>query len=192
MSHENCTLLTTKNCTYLGKGPTRVLGTFPLLVGTPVLIRAPGRDPERTIITWPPWRGHDSSSDTVARCRTRPNSCAALPSHGGQGNLGRITGRVESSPLGPLRSDPFDTTWPRVVLWLEAELIRIAKALFDRPRREHSGILVSSNCRRWGVKSRTSAGSRAACRLILADPFDRDADQAVARDDDAIRSTARS
>ena len=38
------------------------------------------------------------------------------------------------------RQDPFETTWPRVVEWLEAEPHRTAKELFDRLRREHPGM----------------------------------------------------
>ena len=37
------------------------------------------------------------------------------------------------------RKDPFETTWPRVVEWLEAEPHRTAKELFGRLRREHPG-----------------------------------------------------
>ena len=37
------------------------------------------------------------------------------------------------------RRDPFETTWPRVVQWLEAEPHRTAKELFERLRREHPG-----------------------------------------------------
>ena len=37
------------------------------------------------------------------------------------------------------RRDPFETTWPRIVTWLETEPERTAKELFDRLRAEHPG-----------------------------------------------------
>ena len=40
------------------------------------------------------------------------------------------------------RRDPFETTWPRVVQWLEAEPHRTAKELFERLRREHPGMFA--------------------------------------------------
>ena len=45
------------------------------------------------------------------------------------------------------RRDPFETTWPRVVDWLEAEPHRTAKELFDRLRREHPGMFPPGQLR---------------------------------------------
>ena len=45
------------------------------------------------------------------------------------------------------RQDPFETTWPRVVEWLEAEPHRTAKELFDRLRREHPGMFLPGQFR---------------------------------------------
>ena len=40
------------------------------------------------------------------------------------------------------RQDPFETTWPRVVEWLQAEPHRTAKELFDRLRGERPGMFL--------------------------------------------------
>ena len=45
------------------------------------------------------------------------------------------------------RRDPFETTWPRVVQWLEAEPHRTAKELYERLRREHPGMFVPGQLR---------------------------------------------
>ena len=88
------------------------------------------------------------------------------------------------------RRDPFETTWPRVVQWLEAEPDRTAKELFDRLRREPPGMFVPSQLRT--LQRRVKDWRRLEVRrLILADPLDRDAGPEVARKI-SIRSTARS
>ena len=82
------------------------------------------------------------------------------------------------------RRDPFETTWPRVVQWLEAEPDRTAKELFDRLRREHPGAFVPGQLRT--LQRRVKDWRRLeARRLILADPIDHDADPDTARDDSA-------
>ena len=50
------------------------------------------------------------------------------------------------------REDPFETTWPRVVEWLEAEPDRTAKELFDRLRREHPGMFLPGQLRAAGSR----------------------------------------
>ncbi len=68
------------------------------------------------------------------------------------------------------RHDPFETTWPRVVQWLEAEPQRTAKELFGRLRREHPGLFVPGQLRT--LQRRVKDWRRLeARRLILADPM---------------------
>ena len=45
------------------------------------------------------------------------------------------------------RIDPFETTWPRVVTWLETEPERTAQELFDRLRRERPGAFPPGQVR---------------------------------------------
>ena len=68
------------------------------------------------------------------------------------------------------RRDPFETTWPRVVEWLEVEPHRTAKELFDRLRREHPGTLLPGQLRT--LQRRVRDWRRlAARRLVFADPI---------------------
>ncbi len=68
------------------------------------------------------------------------------------------------------RQDPFETTWPRVVEWLEAEPHRTAKELFDRLRREHPGMFLPGQLRT--LQRRVKDWRRlAARRLVFADPI---------------------
>ena len=68
------------------------------------------------------------------------------------------------------RRDPFETTWPRVVEWLEAEPHRTAKELFDRLRREHPGMFPPGQLRT--LQRRVKDWRRlAARRLVFADPI---------------------
>ena len=68
------------------------------------------------------------------------------------------------------RRDPFESTWPRVVEWLEAEPHRTAKELFDRLRREHPEMFPPGQL--WTLQRRVRDWRRlAARRLILADPI---------------------
>ena len=80
------------------------------------------------------------------------------------------------------RRDPFETTWPRVVQWLEAEPDRTAKELFDRLRREHPGMFVPGQLRT--LQRRVKDWRRLeARRLMLTEPLERDANPKEARDD---------
>ena len=45
------------------------------------------------------------------------------------------------------RQDPFETSWPRIVQWLETEPHRTAKELFDRLRREQPGVFLPGQLR---------------------------------------------
>ena len=68
------------------------------------------------------------------------------------------------------RKDPFETTWPRVVEWLEAEPHRTAKELFGRLRREHPGMFLPGQLRT--LQRRVKDWRRlAARRLVFADPI---------------------
>ena len=68
------------------------------------------------------------------------------------------------------RQDPFETTWPRVVEWLEAEPHRTAKELFDRLRREHPDMFLPGQLRT--LQRRVKDWRRlAARRLVFADPI---------------------
>ena len=83
------------------------------------------------------------------------------------------------------RRDPFETVWPRVVQWLEAEPNRSPKELFDRLRREHPGMFVPGQLRT--LQRRVKDWRRLeARRLILADPLSRDVDSDVAVDDSRL------
>ena len=67
------------------------------------------------------------------------------------------------------RRDPFETTWPRVVQWLEAEPHRTAKELFERLRREHPGMFAPGQLRT--LQRRVKDWRRvAARRLLFSDP----------------------
>ncbi len=80
------------------------------------------------------------------------------------------------------RRGPFETTWPRVVQWLEAEPDRTAKELFDRLRRKHPGMFVSGQLRM--LQRRVKDWRRLeARRLMLTEPLERDANPNEARDD---------
>ena len=79
------------------------------------------------------------------------------------------------------RRDPFETTWPRVVQWLEAEPDRAAKELFNRLRREHPGMFVPGQLRT--LQRRVKDWRRLeARRLILTEPQDRDTNPNEPRD----------
>ena len=68
------------------------------------------------------------------------------------------------------RRDPFETTWPRVVEWLEAEPHRSAKELFGRLQREHPGMFLPGQLRT--LQRRVRDWRRlAARRLIFAAPM---------------------
>lgn len=68
------------------------------------------------------------------------------------------------------RKDPFETVWPRVVLWLESEPDRTAKELFDRLRTERPDDFAIGQLRtlQRRVKEWRTLAAR---RLLLADPL---------------------
>ena len=63
------------------------------------------------------------------------------------------------------RQDPFETTWPRIVQWLEAEPHRTAKELFDRLRREQPGAFSPGQLRT--LQRRVRDWRRLAARRLL-------------------------
>lgn len=69
------------------------------------------------------------------------------------------------------RKDPFETVWPRVVLWLEAEPDRTAKGLFARLRGEQPMHFSAGQLRT--LQRRVKEWRRlAARRLLLASPIE--------------------
>ncbi len=67
------------------------------------------------------------------------------------------------------RRDPFETTWPSVVQWLEAEPHRTGKELFERLRRKHPGMFLPGQLRT--LQRRVRDWRRlAARRLLFTDP----------------------
>jgi hypothetical protein len=68
------------------------------------------------------------------------------------------------------RKDPFETTWPRVVTWLESEPDRTAKELFGRLRGECPGDFSGGQLRT--LQRRVTEWRRlAARRLVFAEPI---------------------
>ena len=63
------------------------------------------------------------------------------------------------------RVDPFDSEWPRIVLWLEAEPDRTAKELFERLRVENHGAFVDGQLRT--LQRRIKEWRRAAARRLI-------------------------
>ena len=63
------------------------------------------------------------------------------------------------------RQDPFETSWPRIVQWLETEPHRTAKELFDRLRREQPGVFVPGQLRT--LQRRVRDWRRLAARRLL-------------------------
>ena len=131
--------------------------------------RAVGRDSRGAASPGRLGRGSDGPSDSATRCRPRripAESCS----------------RVARCPGGPThrprkrpprhwrtRRDPLETTWPRVVQWLEAEPHRAAKELFERLQREHPGMFLPGQLRT--PQRRVKDWCRlAARRLLFADP----------------------
>jgi hypothetical protein len=68
------------------------------------------------------------------------------------------------------RPDPFEATWPRVVIWLESEPHRTAKELFARLREEEPGVFTGGQLRT--LQRRVKEWRRlAARRLVFAEPL---------------------
>ena len=83
----------------------------------------------------------------------------------------RPTHRVRQRPPRHWRTrqDPFETSWPRIVQWLETEPHRTAKELFDRLCREQPGVFLPGQLRT--LQRRVRDWRRlAARRLLFADP----------------------
>lgn len=67
------------------------------------------------------------------------------------------------------RKDPFETVWPRVLVWLEAEPDRTAKELFERVRGEYPADFAGGQLRT--LQRRVKEWRRqAARRLVFAEP----------------------
>lgn len=67
------------------------------------------------------------------------------------------------------RTDPFETVWPRVVVWLESEPDRTAKELFERVRDEYPADFSTGQLRT--LQRRVKEWRRlAARRLVFAEP----------------------
>jgi hypothetical protein len=67
------------------------------------------------------------------------------------------------------RKNPFETVWPRVVVWLEAEPDRTAKELFERVRGESPADFTAGQLRT--LQRRVKEWRRqAARRLVFAEP----------------------
>ena len=63
------------------------------------------------------------------------------------------------------RQDPFETSWPRIVQWLETEPHRTAKELFDRLPREQPGVFLPGQLRT--LQRRVRDRRRLAARRLL-------------------------
>lgn len=87
----------------------------------------------------------------------------------------RPTHRSHSTGAKPIRHwrtrrDPFDTVWPRVVTWLEAEPDRTAKELFERLQDQEPATFSAGQLRT--LQRRIKEWRRmAARRLVFADPL---------------------
>ena len=79
----------------------------------------------------------------------------------------RATHRLEPRPARDWRTrrDPFETTWPRVVTWLEAEPDRIGRELFERLQAEQAGVFPDGQLRTF--QRRVKAWRRAAARELV-------------------------
>jgi hypothetical protein len=92
--------------------------------------------------------------------------------HAWQGGEVRPTHRTGPKPPRHwrTRADPFETIWPRVVMWLESEPDRTAKDLFDRLRDERPGEISNGQLRT--LRRRVKEWRRlAARRLVFAEPL---------------------
>ena len=63
------------------------------------------------------------------------------------------------------RKDPFETVWPRVRAWLEAELDRVGNELFARLQAEHPGVFPDGQLRTF--QRRIKAWREAAARQLI-------------------------
>jgi hypothetical protein len=79
----------------------------------------------------------------------------------------RATHRLEPRPARDWRTrkDPFETAWPLVVTWLEAEPDRIGKELFRRLQAEQAGVFPDGQLRTF--QRRVKEWRRAAARELV-------------------------
>jgi hypothetical protein len=63
------------------------------------------------------------------------------------------------------RKDPFETAWPRVVTWLEADPDRIGRELLERLQREQAGVFPDGQLRTF--QRRVKKWRRAAARELV-------------------------
>lgn len=79
----------------------------------------------------------------------------------------RATHRLEPRPARDWRTrkDPFETVWPRVVTWLEAEPDRIGRELFERLQSEQDGVFPDGQLRTF--QRRIKEWRRAAARELV-------------------------
>jgi hypothetical protein len=81
----------------------------------------------------------------------------------------RTTGASKAARHWRTRNDPFETVWPRVLVWLEAEPDRTAKELFERVRDEYPADFTAGQLRT--LQRRVKDWRRlAARRLVFAEP----------------------
>jgi hypothetical protein len=81
----------------------------------------------------------------------------------------RPTGASKPPRHWRTRKDPFESVWPRVLVWLEAEPDRTAKELFDRVRTEYPADFIEGQLRT--LQRRVKEWRRlAARRLVFAEP----------------------
>ncbi len=82
----------------------------------------------------------------------------------------RATHRLEPRPVRDWRTrrDFFETTWPRVVTWLEAEPDRIGRELFERLQSEHTGVFPDGQLRTF--QRRVKEWRHAAARELVFAP----------------------
>ena len=79
----------------------------------------------------------------------------------------RATHRLEPRPARDWRTrkDPFETAWPCVVTWLEAEPDRIGRELFERLQSEQAGVFPDGQLRTF--QRRVKEWRRAAARELV-------------------------
>jgi hypothetical protein len=79
----------------------------------------------------------------------------------------RATHRLEPRPARDWRTrkDPFESSWPRVATWLEAEPDRIEKELFERLQAEETGVYPDGQLRTF--RRRVKEWRRAAARELV-------------------------
>jgi len=79
----------------------------------------------------------------------------------------RATHRLAPRPARDWRTrkDPFETAWPRVLAWLEAEPDRVARELFERLQSEQAGVFPDGQLRTF--QRRVKEWRKAAARQLI-------------------------